>query len=167
MNIKRNVLTIVAGTLLVTALPATAQGLGGSLGGAASGALSGRFDDAATFGSVRDRAQQVGGRTRTAAGNAASAGKSRLEATRTASAATVQEAPQAQAQAGSGGLLVEGNGAGAVEKQVMGRNVAAQGSGASQTRADRSGLATDSSGGASAAVTKESPAVEAEAAPAQ
>jgi hypothetical protein len=197
MNIKRNVLTLLAGSLLVAALPASAGGLAGSLGGMASGALGGsfggglngagsltgggRFDDAGTFGSLHDHAQQVGGRTRDTVGNVAAAGKSRAESAQAAGAATAratksaakstatstanQDAPQAQAR--PDGLLLEGQGAGAVDKQVLGRDVAAQGAGGTRTRADRSGIATDADSDGSVAVTRSPPAAPAETAPAK
>lgn len=205
MNIKRNILIAVAGTLFVAAVPASAQGLGGALGGAAGGALggsfggrdingsmagsgggsmigSGRFGDNGGIGSMRDRGQQLGGRTRGAADHAATAGRSRLDGARTNGDATAQASksaalqtgrrsadtagdasdsaspPAPQAQTRDSGLLVEGGGAGGIEKQFMGRNVAAQGDGGSRTRADRSGFETQSGGGGDFAVTKPAPA---------
>lgn len=177
MNIKRNVLTLLAGSLLVAALPASAGGLAGGLGGMASGALGGSFGGGLTgAGSLTG-----GGRMRDTAGNAVAAGKSRAERAQATGAATAQatksaakstatstanqDAPQAQAR--PDGVLLEGNGAGAVDKQVMGRDVAAQGAGGTRTRADRSGFATDTDGDGSVAVTRSPPAAPAETAPAK
>jgi hypothetical protein len=113
MNIKnRNVLTIVAGALLVASLPAGAQVLGGGLGGAVNGTLggslggggingagsaagSGAFDTAGTFGSLHDRAQQAGSRTNEAAANAKGNAQSRIDSARGATDATVQTAHSA------------------------------------------------------------------------
>jgi hypothetical protein len=117
MNINRNVLTIVAGALLVASLPAGAQVLGGGLGGAVNGALGGSlggggingagslagggaFDTGGTFGSLRDRAQQAGSRTHEAAASATGNARSRIDSARGATDATVQGAHSASVNAG-------------------------------------------------------------------
>src|SRR6185295_1374262 len=110
MNIHRNVLKIVAGTLLMASLPAGAQILGGSLGGAANGAFGGTlgsagslngaagangnagFDASGAFGAARDRTQHAAGKTRDVAGNAFGVASSRVESTRGAADASVQTA---------------------------------------------------------------------------
>ena len=50
MNSHRNVLSIVAGALLMTALPASAQLLGGSVDGAMNGAFGGTIGGAGIHG---------------------------------------------------------------------------------------------------------------------
>lgn len=117
MNINRNVLKIVAGALLMAALPAGAQVLGGGLGGAVNGTLGGSlggggingagsaagggaFDTSGAFGSLRDRTQQVGSRTQDAAANAKGSAGSRVDSARGATDATVQGAHSASVNAG-------------------------------------------------------------------
>ena len=125
MNINRNVVKMVAGALLMASLPAGAQVLGGGLGGAMSGTLggtlggggingagsaagNGAFDTSGTFGSLRDRTQQAGGRTHEAAASATGNARSRLDSARGATDATVQGAHSASVDAGRlTGLAVE------------------------------------------------------------
>jgi len=209
MNINRNVLTMTAGALLLASLPAGAQVLGGGLGGAVNGTLggslggisgagsaagSGAFDATGTFGSLRDRTQQIGSRAHDAAANAGGSARSRIESARGATDATVQGAHSASVNAGRraadaanatqgtgegaaqtgnaaaatppSDLLLNGAGSAGVEKQALGRTVSAQGSGDSSTSADRSGLFNSTSGQAGASVKKDEPAP-AQTAPAQ
>jgi hypothetical protein len=116
MNIHRNILKIVAGTLLVVSLPAGAQVLGGSLGGAMNGAFGSRvggasigsgaagaanasIDASDTFGAARERARVAGGRTRELAGNATGAARAGVESTRGAADASAQTAASTGARA--------------------------------------------------------------------
>src|SRR5881394_3174265 len=196
MYVNRNVLKILAGSLLLASLPAGAQALGGGLGGAAGGTLGGTlgganingagaaaigadFDASGSFGAVRDRAQQVGGKTRQVAGRAVGTARSGVESARGAADASVQTAHSASvnashsveadgaAQAGSasqasiqpsGGAQLSGSGGAGAEQHAMGRNVKAEGAAGSQTSADRSGLANSSDGQVGLSVNKDEPA---------
>jgi hypothetical protein len=200
MNINRNVLKIVAGALLMASLPAGAQVLGGGLGGAVNGTLggslggggingagsaagSGAFDTTGTFGSLRDRAQQTGGRTHEAAASATGNARSRIDSTRGATDATVQGAHSASVNASRrasdaanttqqgatqpsatpaatqpGGLLLNGSGSAAAEKHVAGRTVSGHGGADSQTGVDRTGLWNNSNGDAGLSMKKDEPA---------
>src|SRR6185369_3008351 len=146
----------------------------------------GAFDTSGTFGSLRDRTQQAGGRTHEAAATAAGNARSRVDSARGATDATVQSAHSASVAAGhraadsatqtggaaqgatqtasppqtqpAGGLLLNGSGSASAEKHVMGRTVNANGNGESTTSADRSGLFNSTSGKAGASVKKDEPA---------
>lgn len=203
MNIHRNVLKIVAGALLIASLPAGAQVLGGGLGGGLNGALGGGLggagvngagsaagnanagiDASDTFGAARDRARQVGGKTREVAGSAVGTASSRIESTRGAADASVQTTQSASTRASrraaraaaqgstsveqtsaaqantqpSGGLLLNGAGGASAERHAMGRTIAADGVAGSQTSADRSGLANSAYGQGRVSMKKDEPA---------
>lgn len=110
MNIHRNVLSIVAGALLLASLPAGAQVLGGGVGGAMNGALGGPFnrtdihgaaagnagvDASDTVRAARDRAARTGSRGRDVAAGAYGTASSRTESARGAAAADVATAHSA------------------------------------------------------------------------
>ena len=110
MNIHRNVLSIVAGTLLMASLPAGAQVLGGSFGGAMNGAFGGPLggagvhsaaagnagvDASRTVGATRDRASQAAARGNDIAVGAYGEASSRVESTRGTAAASVETAHSA------------------------------------------------------------------------
>jgi len=115
MCINRNVLKIVTCALLMVSLPAGAQVLGGNLGGAATGTLGSRLggagidgaagaaghaDASGAFGTVRDRAQQAGGKTREIGAGAVGTARSRVDSTRGAADATVYAGHSAGVNAG-------------------------------------------------------------------
>jgi hypothetical protein len=116
MNIHRNVLQIVAGTLLMVSLPAAAQVLGGSVGGAAQGTLGGSLGGAAihgraaaagnapidgtgTFGSARSGVRQIAGVSREATIRARGAARSNVEAARGTTEASIDAAYSAGVKA--------------------------------------------------------------------
>ncbi|MEO8465288.1 MAG: hypothetical protein ABI640_08095 [Gammaproteobacteria bacterium] len=202
MNIHRNVLKIVAGALLMASLPAGAQILGGSLGGAANGTLGGALgggringagsaagnanagiDASDTFGAVRNRTQQAGGKSRELGGSAVGTTRSHIESVRGASQASVETASSTSVKTGrraaraaerartstaadgvvatsaqpSNGLALNGSGEASAEQRVMRRTVAADGAAASQTSVNRSGIANSADGEAGLSMKKDGP----------
>jgi len=152
MNIHRNVLSLVAGALLMSALPASAQLLGGNVGSAVNGAFGGTIgragiygagsaaggvEAASTVGAARERASQVHGRSREAGAGAAAAAGSRVASTRGAAAANVDAAQSAGVRAGrraaQAGALTSTSAAQATTAHVSAepsRGVASSGAGA-------------------------------------
>jgi hypothetical protein len=172
---NRNVLKIVAGVLLVAALPAGAQVLGGNLGGAANGALGGGLgqgihgsggimgggsitgpDATGVAGKVRDRAQQAGERTRDTAGNAAGAARSRVEQTQGSVSGAAQATTSTAAASGSGAAGMAQSGTAAANGAAASSATAQQGngllySGATSANAERSVPGRDVSASGAAA----------------
>ena len=112
MNIHRNIVKIVAPVLLMAALPAGAQVLGGNLGGAANGTLSGTFGGTSVHGAargaghagvdasgLRGRADDIGARTREVGARAAGSARSRVDSTRGTTDATAHTAHSVGADA--------------------------------------------------------------------
>jgi len=109
MHTNRNIVKIVASALLLVSLPAGAQVLGGNLGGAANGTVGGAFgrtdvrgaaggagnvgfDASGPAGAVRERADNVRGRTLEAGAGAAGTARSRVDSTRRATTTTAHTA---------------------------------------------------------------------------
>ena len=201
MYTNRNVLKIVASALLLVSLPAGAQVLGGNLGGAANGRLSGTFGETAIHGAargtgnagvdasaVRERADNVAGRTREVGARAAGTTRSGVDSTRGTADATahtahsvgigagqraVDSATQARNSAAqdaaaqsrvqpsvqpNGGLLVNGSGSAATEQHAMGRSVAAESAADWEASGDRSELTAGTASRADVSVKKGQPA---------
>jgi hypothetical protein len=203
MYINRNVLKIVTTLLLVVSLPAGAQVLGGSLGGAANGTMGGTLrgasidgaaaasgnaamDTSGAFGTVRDRAQRAGGKTREVGASAVGTTRSRVESARGAADATAHTAhsagvsasqrtvgsaaqvsnsaaaaqygaAQTNVQPGSG-VLVNGAGATSTEQRAIGRSVSAESAAGWDASGDRSGVSTSSYSQTGVSVKKDEPA---------
>jgi len=202
---NRNVLKIVASALLMVSLPAGAQVLGGNLGGAANGTLGGNFGRTGiegagratgnagihasdATGTVRDRAERVGGRTRDVGVGAAGTARSRVDSTRGAADSTAHTAHSVGVGAGqrtgdtaaqtrnsavqsaaaqtnaqpsaqpSGGLLVKGSGAAATEQRAMGRSVAAESAADWEASGDRSSVAGNAASQTDVSVRKDAQA---------
>lgn len=205
MNTNRNVVKIVASALLLVSLPAGAQVLGGNLGGAATGTFGstlGRtdigsaahaggnagLDASGPVGSMRERGNNLGGRTLEAGAGAASTARTRVGSTRRATEATAQTASSAGASASrgavdsaaqarssaaqnaaaqsnaqpavqpNGGLLVTGSGAAATEQRAMGRSVSAESAAEWEASGNRSALAGGAASQTHVSAKKDEPA---------
>jgi hypothetical protein len=156
------------------------QGIHGSGGIIGGGSITGP-DAVGAAGKARDRAQQAGQRTKDAAAETKGAVGARVEQARGAATATGYATGSAGAAAGRGavdsaqsgngavngaasssasrdGLLFDGATSGSLDKQVAGRDVIANGSAASNGRADRSGLDAGLSKQANVSAKKSEPA---------
>ncbi|MET0279817.1 MAG: hypothetical protein ABW278_01660 [Steroidobacteraceae bacterium] len=164
---KQMMSILVAGTLAVTALPASAQLLGGGMGGALNGALGGqlggqmspggggmiggsgdgRWGADPQLGGVREGL----GRARTATGDATARG---VETGKAKAGA----AKDGVATAANSDRSLNASGGGAVEKQAAGRNVKAGGNTSQGVTRDATGLSLGSANNADASITKVEPA---------
>jgi len=201
MKTNRNVLKIVTPFLLMISLPAGAQILGGAangtlggtfggtdIHGAARGAGDAGIDASGPVGSMRDRANTVGGRTREVGAAAASTAGSRVDSTRRTTGATAHTAHSVGADAGrrtvdsagqarnsaaqsaaaqssvqpsvqpNGGLLVNGASATATEQRAMGRSVSADSTADWEASGDRSKLTAGAASQTDVSVKKDEPA---------
>lgn len=184
MKIHRNVLTVVAATLLAaSSLPASAQLLGGGLGGGAGGMLGGAIGPGAMTGNggangditggitgntgLRDRVGQASARTREGVGSASTAARGRVEAAKQSASTTSGSAAEtastsgknAAASAPGGGALSLG-GAGNLEKSVGNRTVSGSGNakGNAEAKPGQFNAGADGSGAASVKKNEPSPA---------
>jgi hypothetical protein len=198
MNTHRNVVTIVASALLLVSLPAGAQVLGGNLGGAATGTVGGTFgrtdihgaargagsagiDASRPAGAVRERADNVRGRTLEAGAGTAGTARSRVGATRRTTDATAHTAASAGLDASrravdsaahtrssaaqsaaaqpnvqpNGGVLVNGSGAAGTEQRALGRTVSAGSAAEWQASGDRSQVASSAASQTEVSMTKD------------
>jgi hypothetical protein len=206
MYTNRNVVKIVASALLMVSLPAGAQVLGGNLGGAANGTFGGtvgrttdiygaargtgnaNIDASGPAGAMRERADNIGGKTREVGAGAAGTARSRVDSTRGAADATahtahsvgvdasrrtVDSAARARSSAAqnaaaqsnvhpgvqpNGGLLANGSGAAATEQHAMGRSVSAESAADWEASGDRSELRGSAASQTDVSVKKEKPA---------
>jgi len=168
-----------------------APGIGGTLNGSTGATGNGSFDATGVTGAARERAQQAGGRVRGAATSTTEATRSKAETARNSVATHADVAQAATAEAGHSagesvtaagndasqeasptnpqpqdGLLLGGSGSARAEKRALGRTVSADGNGASETRADRSGVHNTSAGKSDVSVKKDEP-VQTETQPAE
>jgi len=205
MHTNRNIVKIVASALLLVSLPAGAQVLGGNLGGAANGTVGGAFgrtdvrgaaggagnvgfDASGPAGAVRERADNVRGRTLEAGAGAAGTARSRVDSTRRATTTTAHTAgsvgvdasrrtadsaaqarhsvaqsaaAQSRIEPGAqpnGGVLVNGSGAAATEQHAMGRSVSAASATEWEAGGNRSQLASGAASQTDVSVKKDEPA---------
>lgn len=166
MNIKSNMMTVVAGLALAAALPAQAQVLGGAIGGAGNVVLGGGgiAGDAGANGALnsdlRDRVQAARDRTQSTAQSQADHGhqvaakstagaKGRVQQIRAGAESTARNAPQASGSAASST---------SVEKHAAKRTIKADSNSAANYSADRSGLVFGGSHATSASITRDEPA---------
>jgi hypothetical protein len=205
MYTKRNVVKIVASALLLVSLPAGAQVLGGNIGGAASGAFGSTFggthigsaagaggnagiDASGPVGTMRERGDNMRGRTIEAGAGAAGAARSRVGSTRQATDATAHAASstgvaasrraadsatqtrnraaqsaaaQTNVQPGvprNGGLLVNGSSSAAAQQHAMGRSVTADSAAEWEASGNRSDLAANAASQTHVSAKKDEPA---------
>ncbi len=160
MKINRNVLTIITGALLVAALPAGAQVLGGGLAGAGNAVLGGgmgqiggggnasvlgNFDAGSALEPARNRTEAIGSRNREVAAGTTAAAKAKAQQTR----ATVDGAAQASKSAAAGaGESASG----------AGRTASASSDSTGALSADRTGASLTGSQSTAASVKRNAPA---------
>jgi hypothetical protein len=165
---KRMMTILMAGTLAVTAIPASAQLLGGGIGGAMNGTLGGqmggptspgaggmiggsgdgRFGADPQLGGVREGLGRARSATSDAATRGAEAGKAKAGAAK----------ERVSSEASSDRSLTAAGG-GSVEKQAAGRNVRAGGNTSQSVTRDASGLSLGSANDGDASITKVEPPV--------
>lgn len=165
---KRMMTILMAGTLAVTAIPASAQLLGGGMGGAMNGALGGqlggaggpaaggmlggsgdgRFGADPQLGGVREGLGRARSTTSETAARGAETGKAKAGA-----------AKERVSSAASSDRSLQATGGGSVEKQAAGRNVRAGGNTSQSVTRDASGLSLGSANDGDASITKVEPPV--------
>jgi hypothetical protein len=172
---KRMMTILIAGSLAVASIPASAQLLGGGIGGAMNGALGGQMGGPTGPGA----GGMIGGSGDGRFGADPQLGGARqgLGRARTATSdATARSVETGRAKAGAAKDSVStaanrdrslnATGGGAVEKQAAGRNVRAGGNTSQSATRDASGLSLGSANNADASVTKVEPVTAEPATPA-